>query len=226
MGKGRAALFRGAGFAGHEVVRDREDGEGALFRPGGVHVERRSLHLDGEDAHRRPFFVLGVDRVEGVGREDVADLEAVAEGLAGLDGLAQQPEVRDRGERPRQPELGAVVGVGAGALGEDQVADAEVGVVGAGGADADNGVDVVEIEKLVGIDADRGDSHPVAHHADFLSLIGSREAEHPADPVHDDRVFEVVVRHILGAERVAGHDDGPGDFVVVGPDVGRGGLVR
>ena len=102
----------------------------------------------------------------------------------------------------------------------------QVGVDAAGTAHADDGLHVVEVIKLVGVDANAGDAHAVAHHADALAIVGAGETQHATHIVKLNRVLEEVLGHELGAQGVASHDDGLGYFAILCPDVGGGGLCH
>ena len=64
----------------------------------------------------------------------------------------------------------------------------------------------------------------MAHHADATALMGAREAEHTAHIIKLHWVLQEILRHKLGTQRVAGHNDGLGDVAVLCPNVGRGGF--
>lgn len=226
LGEGGLALFGGGGFAGDEVVGDGADAEGLLLGVGRIHVQLRYLHLHGQHAHALPAVVVGVGGVEHVGREHVAHLVAVAHALAGLDGAARQQEVGDGGEGAGQLVLRGVVGVGAGAGGDDEVAHVEVLLDGACGAHADDGLHVVEVEELVGVDADGGAAHAVAHDADAAAVAHAGVAQHAAHLVEEHGVLQVVLGHKLDAQRVASHDDGVRNLAFPCADVWGGGIIH
>ena len=219
LGEGGLALFGGGGFAGDQVVGDGADAEGLLFGVGRIHVELRYLHLHGQHAHALPAVVVGVGGVEHVGREHVAHTVAVAHAFAGFHGAARQPEVGDGGEGAGQLVLRGVVGVGAGAGGYDEVADVEVLLDGAGGTHADDGLHVVEVEQLVGVDAYRGAAHAVAHDADAAAVAHAGVAQHAAYLVEEHGVLKVVLGHEFHAQRVASHDDSLGNLAFPCADV-------
>lgn len=214
---------RGA-FASDQVVGDRADGQGFLLGEGGVHIERRSLHFHADHAHLRPVHAIGMLVVESVGGEHIAHLVAVTELVAGIRGAAEQVEVGDGSEGAGQLELRTVVGIGTGPLGQDQVAQFHVGIVGTRRADTDDGLHIVEIEELPGIDTDRGNAHAMAHHTHRAAFVGARIAEHAAHVVELHRIVQEFLRNELGAERVAGHQRGFLNHSVLGPDMGRGGI--
>lgn len=214
LGESGLALFGGGGFAGDEVVGDGADAEGLLFCVGRIHVQLRNLHLHGQDAHALPAVVVGVGGVEHVGREHVTHAVAVAHALAGLHGAERQLEVGDGGEGAGQLVLRGVVGVGAGAGGDDDVAHVEVLLDGTGGAHADDGLHVVEVEQFIGVDAYRGAAHAVAHDADAAAVAGAGVAQHAAYLVEEHGVLQVVLGHELDAQRVASHDDGVGNLAL------------
>lgn len=226
LGEGGLPLFGGGGFAGEYVVGDGADAQGFAARVGGVHVELGYLHLDGEDAHALPAVVVGVGGVEGVGREYVADAVAVAAAFAGFDSAARQLEVGDGGEGAGQLVLRGVVGVGAGTGGDDEVAHVEVLLDGAGGAHADDGLHVVEVVQLVGVDAYRGAAHAVAHDADAAAAQHAGVAQHAAHLVEEHGVLQVVLGHEFHAQRIARHNDGLGNLAAPCANVWGGGICH
>ena len=62
-------------------------------------------------------------------------------------------------------------------------------------------------------------------HGDFLSLIGARIAVGVADVVVEDGILEEILRDVLDADRISGHDDGLGDVAVFRRIVRGGGIL-
>ena len=131
----------------------------------------------------------------------------------------QQAKVGNGCKGAGQLVLGGVVGVGAGAHGQHQVPNLEAFVAGAGGANADDGLDIVEVEKLIGVDGDGGNAHAMSHHAHGFAFVGARVAQHAADFIELYRVFQVALRHELDAQRVSGHDDKGCNLAFLGADM-------
>ena len=101
--------------------------------------------------------------------------------------------------------------------------DMEAFVAGAGGTNPDDGLDIVEVEKLIGVDGDGGNAHAMSHHAHGFAFVGARVAQHAADFIELYRVFQVALRHELDAQRVSGHDDKRCNLAFFGADMrGRG----
>lgn len=118
MGEGGLALLGGESLGAVDMVGDRADAQRTLVGVGGVGVEPGGLHLDGESAHAPPAvsIVRALGGIEGVVRDDVADLDINSVLVRGLDGLAQKSIVRDGGEGAGAVELVYIVGVCACAL--------------------------------------------------------------------------------------------------------------
>ena len=80
---------------------------------------------------------------------------------------------------------------------------------------ADNIIDIVEIEKLIGIYAYRGHAHAGRHDGDRLSVISSGIALNASDIVYEAGVVEKSFGDIFRPERIAGHEDCFGEIAFV-----------
>ena len=105
--------------------------------------------------------------------------------------------------------------VGARARSYNNIAQFKSGGYAAGGADADNIIDIVEIEKLIGIYAYRGHAHAGRHDGDGLSVISSGIALNAPDIVYEAGVVEKSFGDIFRPERIAGHEDCFGEIAFV-----------
>ena len=88
------ALFGGGHLSGYQRVADRAHAQGAGATACGVHVERGSLHLYGQDTHLLPLGGIGGVIVEGVRRIDITHLVAVTQFL-GLDYYSESLKLED-----------------------------------------------------------------------------------------------------------------------------------
>ena len=131
-----------------------------------------------------------------------------AELLGGLGGRVEHFEGADRGKIAHQAELLLIVGVHGCAHGHDDVLEVDLGLDGAGGADAHDVADVVGVVELVGIDADGGHAHAGGHDGHPDALVGAGVALDAADIVDEDGILEEVVCDVLRAQRIARHKDG------------------
>ena len=97
----------------------------------------------------------------------------------------------------------------------------QLGLVGiaAGRADADDVVHIVELEQLIGIDADGRHAHAAAHYADGAALIGAGKAQHAAHTGHLTHILQEGVGNELGPQGVTGHEDRLGEIALFGADV-------
>ena len=201
---------------GEQLVGDGEEGHGVFTAAGGVAVEGEALHLQSQHAHFPPGLHGGDVVIEGVVGGHVAHGDFIPLLPGDLLGLADQREGGDGGEGTGELVLGGVAGVGAGAQGDDQVADVEVFLDGAGGADAHDVLHAVEVEKLIGVDTHGGASHAAALDGDRDAVVLAGIAQHTADTVDLHGVGEEVFGDELGPEGIAGHEHGGG----VGPFLG------
>ena len=142
--------------------------------------------------------------------------------VRGLDGLAQKSIVRDGGEGAGTVELVYKVGVGACALRGDDVHDLYIVLQSAGGADADDVVDIIEIEQLPAVDTDGGDAHAGGHDRDGDALPCAGVPLHTADIIDEHGIGKEGIGDELRAQRIAGHEDGLCDLAFFGRDM-RGG---
>ncbi|CAN4015767.1 Large polyvalent protein associated domain-containing protein, partial [Dysosmobacter welbionis] len=125
-------------------------------------------------------------------------------------GGLQQGEVRDGGEGAAQAELVGVVGVRAGALAEHHVPHLQLGGDGTGAAHPDDVVHIIEVEQLMGVNADGGHPHAGGHDGHRRALIGAGVALDAPDVVHQLRVLQKGLRDEFGPQRIAGHQNGLG----------------
>ena len=96
----------------------------------------------------------------------------------------------------------------------------QVGVQRAGAAKADNVLYIVEMEQLIAVNADGGDTHAVAHNGNRHAMVGAGVAQHPAHSIKAYRAFQVVFGGKLGAQRVAGHQYIGGYLALLGSIMG------
>ena len=96
----------------------------------------------------------------------------------------------------------------------------EIGLYRSCRSDADDGLHTVEIEELVGIDADGGHTHAVTHHADALALMSACKAKHTSNIVELYGIIEELLCHEFRTQRIARHNHCLGDVAILGPDVG------
>ena len=94
----------------------------------------------------------------------------------------------------------------------------QLGLVGvaAGRTDADDVVHIVELEQLIGIDADGRHAHAAAHHADGAAFIGTGKAQHAAHAGHLTDILQEGVGNEFCAQRIAWHEDGLGEIALFG----------
>ena len=135
--------------------------------------------------------------------------ELVVQGLAG------------QGDVPLEAALNAgIVGLADRTVGQHDVEQLGLVGVAARRADADDVVHIVELEQLVGVDADGGHSHAAAHHADGAALIGTGKTQHPADAGHLADILQKGVCNEFCAQGVTGHQDSFCEVAFFGADVG------
>ena len=96
----------------------------------------------------------------------------------------------------------------------------EVVVDGTSGSYSDDGLHTVEVVEFIGVDADRGHAHSVAHHTDTLSFIGAGIAQHATYIIKLHWIVEKLLGHQFHTQRIARHDYGLGNVAKFGPDVG------
>ncbi len=90
------------------------------------------------------------------------------------------------------------------------------------GADADNVVNIVEVEQLPAVNADGRYTHAGCHNGNGNSLVGAGIALNTAYVIHEDGVLNVIFGNELGSQRIAGHKHGFCKCALRGIDV-RGG---
>ena len=105
--------------------------------------------------------------------------------------------------------------IGTRARSYNNIAQFKSGGYAAGGADADNIIDIVEIEKLIGIYAYRGHAHAGRHDGDGLSVISSGIALNAPDIVDKAGIVDKILGDIFRPERIAGHEDCFGEIAFV-----------
>lgn len=110
-----------------------------------IHIEGRSLHFDGHNAHLLPRLVadpaaghIAVVAVEAVRGQNIADVVRKAQLLRRLNAGFEHVIVRDGRERAGQMVLARPVGIGAGPLSNDDITQVDILLHGAGRADAHN----------------------------------------------------------------------------------------
>ena len=164
--------------------------------------------------------------VEGIARKDIAHLCGDASGAAGIHGAFQQVEARDGGKGAGELELSGIVRVGTGAHADDYILELQLGREGSCRAYADDGIDVIEVKKLIRVDAHRRHAHAAAHDRHAGASIRSCEAEHVANGVKARDVFQIVVGDVARPQWVAGHEHGFSDVLDLGGVVGRRGVCH
>ena len=139
--------------------------------------------------------------------------------------MGQEGKGANGGEGPGQMELGGPVGVGAGALAENQVIQPHILLQGACGADTENVFHAKDVVELVGVYADGGHSHAGSHNGDLDAPIGAGIALDAPDVIYQDGIFQEGFRNELGPQGIPGHEDGLAKVAGFGVDVG-GGIVH
>ena len=104
--------------------------------------------------------------------------------------------------------------------GHDQVAELQILLKPAAGADAQETLDT-ELHELLHHDRRRRAAHPGRLHGDRPSLVLAGEAEHAALGVPLHRLVEVLLGDVLRAQRVAGEEAGLGVVPRFGANVDR-----
>ena len=140
--------------------------------------------------------------------------------LGGVDGAVQELQVGRGGVRlaadvVRRGRVG-----GDGGQRRDQVADLEIGLEPAAGADAEDLPDA-ELDELLDHDRGRGAAHAAGLHGDRLAVEGAGVPEHPALRVALHGVVEEGLGDVFRAQRVAGKEAGVGVVAGFGTDVDR-----
>ena len=160
--------------------------------------------------------------VEDVARDDRADAHLLAELLRVVHGAVDQLPVGGRRVRlaADQVRRGRVGRHGGDR--DDQVADREVGLEPAAGADAEDALDA-ELDQLLDHDPGRRAAHARGLHRDRLAVERARVAEHPALGVHLADVLHERLGDVLGAQRVARQQARVGVVAGLGSQVDRHG---
>ena len=209
---------------GDETVGNGEESQSFFFALGSRGKEGIAFHLGAENAHVGPLlpdFRRVV--VEVVGGHDLSDRVGVAMLFGGLDRLAKDGISRDGAIcSVRQGILADPIGVGGGPLGDDDVEKLQLRDHGAGRADAYDPFDPVEVVELVAVDADRRHTHPGAHDGHFLAFVGPGVGKHVSDGVHEFAVRQKSLGDEFCTQRIAGHENGLGDFAFFGLIMGCG----
>ncbi|CAN4018018.1 Ribosome-associated protein L7Ae-like, partial [Dysosmobacter welbionis] len=71
-------------------------------------------------------------------------------------------------------------------------------------------VHIIEVEQLMGVNADGGHPHAGGHDGHRRALIGAGVALDAPDVVHQLRVLQKGLRDEFGPQRIAGHQNGLG----------------
>ena len=97
----------------------------------------------------------------------------------------------------------------------------QLGLLGiaASRTDADDIFHAVEVEQLVGVDADGGHPHTAAHHADGAAFVGAGKAQHPAHASHLPDILQKGVGNKFGTQGVTRHKDCLGEIAHFCADV-------
>lgn len=80
------------------------------------------------------------------------------------------------------------------------------------------------MDQFPGVDTDRGNSHTRAHNGDGLAVVGAGKAQHVADFIELDDIFQEGIRDEFGAEGIAGQQNGLCDGGAMRIDVRGGNL--
>ena len=204
-----------------DVIGDGADGQGPLARYSGVHVEARGLHLNAQDTHFVPALIeVGIGVIEYIGGQEIAYLVPYTQCLALADRGAEKVKIGYGGEAAVQVVLGGVVGIGAGAHADDDVAELNIVGQASCGADADDALHTEEIVQLVGINADGGHTHAAGHDRDGSALVGARVALNAADVVDQAGIGQKIFGDKLRPQGITGHEDGFGKVGGCGLDMG------
>ena len=77
---------------------------------------------------------------------------------------------------------------------------------GTAGTHTDDGIYVVEVKELIGVDTNRRNTHTVTHHGYFLPFVRTREAQHTTYVINLNRVLQETVCHQFCTQRVTRHN--------------------
>ncbi len=188
----------------------RHGADGQRFRPELRRhaVDTRRFHFHAQDAvffhHVEHGRVRGIEQVCG---EDVADARVNAQRFRRVYRVTHHAEIGNRREVMVFKTQTVHFGVGASAHADHHVAQFDVFAHCAAGANADDFLNAEIGDQLFGVDRAGRDTHPVAHYGDFAAFIGAGEAQHAAHVIHFTHVFEEGFGNVLGAQRVARHQN-------------------
>ena len=112
------------------------------------------------------------------------------------------------------------IGIRAGALRDDDVADMDVGVDGTGRADAHDVLHAVGIVQLIGINADGRNAHTGGHDGNLHALVVAGVALDAADIIDEPCLFKEILGDVLRTQRIAGHQHGLAEVLRGRLDVG------
>ena len=141
---------------------------------------------------------LGIGVVEGVAGGDRADPQRLLELLGRVDGRVDELPVGRRHMRLAADVMPSGPVGGNGRDGHDQVAELEILLQAAAGADAEEALDP-ELDELFHHDRRRGAAHACRLHRDRLPFPLAGVPEHPALAVALDWIVEVGLGDVLGA---------------------------
>ena len=103
--------------------------------------------------------------------------------------------------------MGGIVGIGAGAHRDDDIHQMQMVLQAAGGADANNVIDIVKMKQFVGINTDRRYSHTGTHYRDWFSFVCTGVPEHIADSIDLFWVFQIGFCDIFCTQRISRHQN-------------------
>ena len=169
---------------------------------------------------------MGILTIEHIRRQHITHLIIISELLARLHRLTYQVEVAYRSKCARHLITCSIVAVGASTHSYCQVADVQVVVDRTSRSHTDDCLHAIEIVELISVDADRGHTHAVSHHAYSLSLIGTCKAQHTTHLVETYSIVEELLGHELHSQRVTRHNHSFGDFAILSPDMGSWSLIH
>ena len=112
-------------------------------------------------------------------------------------------------------KLGRPVGIGAGALSQDQIVKPDMLLQRTGGAHPQDVLHTEHIVKLMGIDADGGHPHAGGHDAP----VGPGIALNAPDVVHQNGVLQEGLGNELRTQGIPGHQNGFAEITGFGVDV-------
>ena len=113
----------------------------------------------------------------------------------------------------------SIVGVGAGALGNDDIKQLQAPVESSGRAYPNDAFHVEHVIQLIGIDADGGHPHAAGHNGDPLALVITRIALNAPDIVHQLGIGQIGLGNHFGPQGISGHEYGLGKIFRRAADV-------